>query len=425
MKRARGGYRIKLLGELQVFSDDGLQLPIPKDRVMQRLLIALALRSGQPRRLDELVNAVWSSEQSFGRDSKSLETPVSRLRNKLFLPIPSRRGQGFYRLEIERQHVDALDFMDAVRSDNLDTPDLARLLSLWRGDPRVLYAEVPIAEWEPLAHAVDRLIQHLAALPLLGLRDLAQELDAFSQILPDKTATLHAPCVQVATEPRYRLLIVENDVEVANMLRTILFEYRCTVATSLAEAMKVVSESLMNIDGAIIDLHLTERLDSAGLEILSAIRDQRPDLSRLLITASPPSGSQEQIRKMYGLFDILVKGADGYSANGIRDAVDQMFSESEGAARCRAIAFFESQTTRIHRNLMRRMVAARRGVRSGEPSAYHDLEKSSIQFEQFDTDSNKVRDALLTASVEHCDRLIVEYLHRWKSVEHEDKESHS
>lgn len=425
MECADGGYRIKLLGELQVFSGDGVQLPIPRDHVMQRLLIVLALRSGQPRRLDELVDAVWPGKQSFGRDSKSLETPVSRLRSKLGLPIPSRRGQAFYKLEIERQHVDALEFMDAVRSDHLDSTDLARLLSLWRGDPRTLYAELPANEWEPLMQAVDRLIPRLAALPVLELHGLQQELDAFVQILPNKAAAFDAVCVKPPVEPRYRLLIVENEVDVAHMLRMILFEYRCTVVTSLAEAMKVVSESLMNIDAAVIDLHLTERLDSAGLEILAAIRDQRPDLPRLLITASPPSGSQEQIRKTYGLFDILVKGADGYSANGIRDAVGRMFSESEAAARCRVTAFFESQTSQIHRVLMRRTVTARRGVRAGEISAYSDLEKCSNQFEQFDIDSNQVRDAVSTAPIEDCDRLVGEYVDRWKVVEGENKEIHS
>lgn len=85
MEYAGGGYRIKILGELQVFSGDGVQLTVPKDRVMQRLLIALALRSGRPRRLDELVGVVWPGDQSFGRDSRSLETPV---------------------IEIERQYVD-------------------------------------------------------------------------------------------------------------------------------------------------------------------------------------------------------------------------------------------------------------------------------------------------------------------------------
>jgi DNA-binding response OmpR family regulator len=425
MERADGAYRIKLLGELQVFSPDGMQLPLPRDRVMQRLLITLALRSGQPRRLDELVDAVWPGKQSFGRDSRSLETPASRLRSKLRLPIPSRRGQAFYKLEIDRQHVDALDFMDAVRSEDLDSAHLARLLSLWRGDPRTLYAELPVNEWEPLMQAVDRLVQRLTALPVLKLQGLQRELDAFMQILPSKTAGLNVVFVEPSVEPRHRLLIVENEVDVAHMLRTILYEYCCTVVTTLEEAMKVVSESLMNIDAAVIDLHLTDRLDSAGLEILGAIRDQRPDLPRLLITASPPSGSQEQLRKTYGLFDILIKGADGYSASGIRDAVGKMFSESETAARCRVTALFESQSSQIHRTLMRRMVVARRGVRSGEMAAYSDLEKRSSQLEQFDIDSNQVREILLTAPIVDCDRLVGDYVDRWNAIEGENKEMQS
>lgn len=416
------GYRLRILGDLQVFSADGTPISVSPDPVMKRLLIALALRSGQPRRIDELVEIVWAGDQSFGRDSKSLETPVSRLRNKLGLPIPQRRGgHAFYKLALGRHHVDALDFIDAVQCDQLDPAELTRLMSLWRGDPRVLYAELPSREWEPLMHAVDRLTQHIVALSPLDLRRLDQDLYAFGQILTDKASAVATVRTQPA-EPRYRLLIVENEVKIAKMLETILFEYRCIVATSLEEATTVVSESLMEIDAAVIDLHLTEHLDSAGLEILSALRDQRPDLPRLLITASPPPGSQEQMRKTYGLFDILIKGADGYSANGVRDTVGQMFSESEVATRSRMTALFESRVSQIQRKLMRQLVVASRGVRLGKSSAYEDQEHCSAQVEQFETDSDQVRKMLSTAPTDGLAQLITEFVTRWSSAERETDE---
>src|SRR4051812_14083919 len=125
MEHTSNAYRVRLLGELQVFADDGVTVNLTGDRVMQRLLVVLALRAGQPRRTDELVNAVWSGSNAINRNSKSLEAPISRLRGRAGLPIPLRRGTANgYKLDLPRQRVDALNFLDAARADRLEPAEI-------------------------------------------------------------------------------------------------------------------------------------------------------------------------------------------------------------------------------------------------------------------------------------------------------------
>src|SRR5688572_28789712 len=150
MERVAGDYRVRLLGPLEVYSVDGGLINLPADRVMQRILVALALRAGQPRSTRELISTVWTGINSFNRHAKSLETPISRLRGKLGMPIPPRWGLNFYRLDVPRLSVDALDFIDSVRAEALDVNEINRLLLLWRGDPRVIFAPTPEEEWAPL-----------------------------------------------------------------------------------------------------------------------------------------------------------------------------------------------------------------------------------------------------------------------------------
>jgi Response regulator of citrate/malate metabolism len=212
-------------------------------------------------------------------------------------------------------------------------------------------------------------------------------------------------------------LIVENEVNVAKMFADILYDYQTIIALNLEEAMRVVTEQLADLDGALIDLHLTDRLDSAGLEVLAYIRDRRPDLPRLMITASPPAGSQEKMRQTYGIIDTLIKGADGYSANGVRDVVGMMFDQSAGALLRRAFAQFESHAAKIQRNLMQRTIAARRGIRSGEHTSYQDLEYWTAKMETFETDCENMRHTLSSAPAD-LDNLISDFVGRWQLTAH-------
>jgi DNA-binding response OmpR family regulator len=411
MESRRDKYRVKLLGELEVFTTDGDRLPIPADRVMSRLLIAMALRAGQPRRTGDLVQAVWPGEKAFGRDARSLETPASRLRNKLGLPIPPRRGEGYYKLDMNPSDVDALDFIDRVRDDDIDRHQLDELLGMWRGNPQVLYADLDVAEWAQLNRAVEQLLSRLAELSRRELSEL-KNFRSFNQLFPEHTNSLR-PLNAITKRSGRRILIVENEVEIAKTMKAILFEHDCLISTSLEEAMHVLIASIDDLDGAVIDLHLTGRLDSAGLEILSFIRDQRPDLPRLLITASPPAGSQEQMRKMFGLFDILVKGADGYSATGVRDAVTNMLSQEDAHVRQRTLTQFESWSVKTQRALNRRYIAARRAMRGGDEDSYEAIDHWSSLMAQFDAECEAVQAGFKKLPTDRLKRTVDELVDRW------------
>lgn len=419
MERVSNAHRVRMLGELQVFTEDGEPVALPGDRVMQRLLVALALRAGQPRRMDELISAVWSGTSAINRGSKSLEAPISRLRAKAGMPIPLRRATAnSYRLDLPRGRVDALDFLDTVRADQLDAAEIARLLGLWRGDPRAIFDDMPGAEWAALSRGLDRFAGHIRMLPVFELRQLGAALEDFADLFPDLALEAALPTVAAPSHQR-RLLIVENDVNVAKMLASILYDYQTTIAVTLAEAMQIVTEQLDELDGALVDLHLTERLDSAGLEVLSYIRDRRPELPRMLITASPPAGSQEQMRRVYGIIDTLVKGADGYSAGGVRDVVGQMFNEAPESARRRSVARLESHASRVRRQLTQRTIAANRGIRAGERTSYRELERCTGALEQFERNTDELIQQLSRSAPSEFDHLIKDYVDRWPLSVHD------
>ncbi|MER7283921.1 response regulator [Dactylosporangium sp. NPDC000244] len=327
------------------------------------------------------------------------------------VPISGVDGDG-YQLDLERVEVDALDFIDSVQAPGLQINEIARLLSMWRGDPRTVFEFLPRGEWAPLMRAFEQFLGHINRLPAAEVRQIRGELDEFADRLPDLTADVAWPA-PAAPVRRHRLLIVENEAKVAEMLASILIDYDTRIALTLTEAMQVVIEQIDDIDGALIDLHLTERMDSAGLEVLAYIRDRRPELPRVLITASPPPGSQEQMRRVYGIMDILVKGADGYSANGVRDAVAQMFNEAPEAARQRATARLRSHAIQVQRRLNQQMSAARRGIRTGERSAYTELERCTDRIEQFDRDSDITLQQMELAAPAELDEIFLQYVRHW------------
>jgi CheY-like chemotaxis protein len=412
MERVTHKHRVKLLGELQVFSGAGELVPVHTDRVMQSLLVVMALRAGQPRSPEELVAAIWPGASGFNRGPKNLEAPVSRLRNKLGMPIPLRRGRSFYRLDLARHEVDALDFIDSVRADHIATPDIGRLIALWRGDPRVIFGELDLHEWDVLMQAKDTFAKHLQRVPPSEVPQLRSALDSFAELFPEIATTVR-PQPPVMARHKPRVLIVENEENVAQMLASILFDYQTIIAVTVKEAMQIIDEQLDDLDGALVDLHLTDHRDSAGLEILSCIRDRRPELPRLLITASPNEGSQEQLRRTFGIVDTLVKGSHGYGASGVRDAVKLMFDSSDDATRRRAAARFESHAIQVRRALVGSTVKANRGIRLGHQASYRDLERFAARLEEFERDCDEARLRLSEAPVPDLDHFLDSFVDRW------------
>ncbi|WP_280439479.1 BTAD domain-containing putative transcriptional regulator [Nocardia cyriacigeorgica] len=127
--------RIKMLGPLEIRTDDGGLIAIPGAR-LRALLVALALEPGRAVAKTKLIDWIWG-EQPPADAANALQALVSRLRR--VLPDGAVDVQaGGYRLAVAPGAVDAVRFdqlLDQARSG--DDAQQARLLreavELWRG----------------------------------------------------------------------------------------------------------------------------------------------------------------------------------------------------------------------------------------------------------------------------------------------------
>jgi predicted ATPase/DNA-binding SARP family transcriptional activator len=182
--------QLRVLGPLDVVSDDGSLLPLPaKER---RLLAALAADRGQTRTVDALIDAVWEDAPPRAA-GKVLQLYVSRLRSALQDGLRIRTDGCGYALELGDDSFDAARFerlfaeaRSVGRDGNrlLAASLLARALGLWRGDAfgELAYEDFVRAEAERLeelrllaleeqSEAQLRLGRHAAV--LAELRELA------------------------------------------------------------------------------------------------------------------------------------------------------------------------------------------------------------------------------------------------------------
>jgi DNA-binding SARP family transcriptional activator len=134
---------VHVLGPLEVLIDGvDVRLGGPKQRAV---LALLAAGVGKPVAVDTLIDGVWGDEPTTGARS-TLQTYVSNLRTAIGDVIV--RDDGGYRLAVEPEDVDAIEFERAVEqaaalveSNPLEAAQvLGAALALWRGNP---YADVP------------------------------------------------------------------------------------------------------------------------------------------------------------------------------------------------------------------------------------------------------------------------------------------
>ena len=385
-------YKIRLLGDLVVTSEEGNDIKAPTTQNM-RTLVALAVRPGEMRSESELTGIVWG--EGYDPDlSPDLAVPISRVRNTWMIPIPDKVRNGTtYQTTLARAEVDLTDFVDRVAQLSAPGPtEVDELLGLWHGRPEVHYSFLPKADLAPLKRARRTLISHLEKWTPAELATLVH-LDRFRELYEDE-------CAAIPTGdpvPTKRLLVVDDDEKLTEMLEHVLVGYELVVAHDIRTAMGIVTDRNIRLDGALVDLHLSPRaLDSQGLQVLAALRSHRPAVPRVLMTSSPPGGPVSELHNQYDLFETLVKNS-AEAPDRTRWIVDEMMSDQDGKVIARATIALETLSGRVMVAAGRAVATARRRIRIGETVDQTELETAQDQLEALSSTADDTLVALGSA----------------------------
>jgi predicted ATPase/DNA-binding SARP family transcriptional activator len=181
--------RVRVLGSIELETTRGEPIPLPGAKT-RGLIAVLALEAGSSIPMQRLIDALWGDQEVSGPNV--VQVAVSKLRRTLADAGESERittQPSGYRLEIERNDVDALRFealLDQARSQANDPATLAAALggalALWRG---TALADVPTTDvTDALRTRLDELRQGAiedlvdAELTLGHHRRLAADLEA-------------------------------------------------------------------------------------------------------------------------------------------------------------------------------------------------------------------------------------------------------
>lgn len=189
-----------------------------------------------------------------------------------------------------------------------------------------------------------------------------------------------------------RLLVVDDDPALTDMLAELLRGYQCVPAHNLGEAMDLVTDPSVTLAGALVDLHLTKHLDSQGLQVLDALREHRPEVPRVLLTSSPMADGMSYVTTQYGLYEILVKNGNDAPTR-TRRTVDKMMSDSAESNLLRARATLDTLSSSVMQTLQRRAVSVRQHMRRGEASA-EDLSSVIEEMENAERSIEEAKSAL-------------------------------
>lgn len=381
MSEAAGLWRIRVLGPLELTWDgDPVAAPGP---IPSAVLTALALAGRRGLHVRELLGSVTTrSGEPAMRLRNTLERHISDLR-RLGLPIPkygSLVTEG-YALPPDVA-VDAWEFSAGVAAlPPVPAPRrVAELLALWAEDPRSVHVRVAPRRWDRVIRARDQLLR-LVESTGLGSPELAD----FVALFPSDPACA-ALRDRFARQARKRLLVVED--QNLSLVVSALDGYDCLPVAGRDAWYELVNsrrEDVLRLDGALIDLHLTDGYrDEQGLDIAEWLADHTTTPAALM-TMAPPAGdlvegTQVQ-RARYRLTQIIYKGRDGLDVTGIRNAARVLTSDEDRHVRARlhtsvAWARFHAQerlatppTDRTRRRLQeceREAEAALREVRAGD-----------------------------------------------------------
>lgn len=344
-------YKVRLLGPLALEDND------------LRLVVALAIRPGESRTEHELGTLLWGADNwAYDPNADRLRSPITRVRRHLDIPN-KQRGISAYKADLSRSAVDLTDFIDRANAESLNSDEIDYLLGLWTHDPSTAFAFLPKSEFNPLQRARHALIARLAD---RGIQELAKltNLERFRVLFEEECAEIP---IAVARREK-RLLVVDDNEGLTAMLKGLLGGFETVVANEAAKAMAIITDPSARIDGALVDLHLTARgNDNQGISVLDALRYQRPEVPRVLMTSSPPPESIRRFTELYGLFDLLVKNGPDAPAH-TRRTVEEMLSDDPKHAVARARTTLRTLAGRAQQFAQRAVVAATRREKLGDES---------------------------------------------------------
>lgn len=189
----RHGHQIRVLGPIDLLTPDGIRSI--GSRHARRLLGVLVVAAGHAVSIDQARYALWGERPPPSADN-TLQTYISRLR-RLLGSGTIRRADHTYRLDVERDQIDAIRFEDLLieAEDHRDDPTrvsaLCRTaLTLWRG--------------EPFGDFVDDEPFHLESIRLDQLRLACMELALESELSIGRHEIVLAELESVVQEHPYR-----------------------------------------------------------------------------------------------------------------------------------------------------------------------------------------------------------------------------
>ncbi|MER6627465.1 hypothetical protein ABT301_04365 [Streptomyces sp. NPDC000987] len=337
-------WRIRVLGDIAV--ECGGTRVEPPGGLTGAVLVVLALRLRRGAREQELMDSIRnSSGRAAIASEQALAQHFSNLR-RTGLPVPKRAKGAPYKLDWGAVRSDADEFVTGVRKlRGLPGPpgaaELAALIGLWHGDPRVCHQQVDPACWKEVFLHRDRLLEVLAEADPQILRQL-DGLAGFLDLFPGDRACDPVRERLRAAEPR-RILVVEDQMaeEIVGALES--FGFSCLTIRSLDEWWTMQRErqaELKRLAGALVDLHLTPELDDRrGLEVVEWLARHTEVPASLMTMAPPPGDLVENTRVQrarYRLVHIVHKGTPNVDLTGIRLAAEALVSTDPRHRRRRA-----------------------------------------------------------------------------------------
>jgi CheY-like chemotaxis protein len=352
-------WRIRVLGDLAV-ERDGTPLNPPAG-LTGAVLVVLALRLRYGVREQDVM--AWLRDGA-GRPAIASEAALAQHFSSLRragLPVPKRAKGRPYTLDRQAVRVDAEEFVSGVRKlRDLPGPpgpaELASLIGLWHGDPRVCHPQVDPDRWNGVFACRDRLLEVLGSTDPEVLRRL-DGLEGFLDFFPGDR--LCAPVRErLRAGERRRILVVED--QIADLIENALegHGFSCLTVRSLDEWWKLQRDreaEVRQLAGALVDLHLTPGLDDRrGLEVVAWLA-RHTEVPASLMTMAPPTGdlydSTLVQRARYRLVGIIHKGTPQVDLTAIRTAAEALVSQDPKYRRRRAETWLEWAALRADEKL--------------------------------------------------------------------------